>query len=635
MRRATKTCFPGRPPAGRFVLFFVPAVFAAVSVPLIAGEETDASASAGAKSSAQAPAAQSSKPDEKKEGGQVSAVDPSTGAVTFNGISWNIADMPGLDQRYEQFLMESQSVMKDELEYYKKLESLLVLLTGNPFGRSSPQPPSQQNYQLAFTALKAIEARPDWRKYDGGISGQIAAQIEAMAIKLRESRDPKGQASGFEARRRLIESQLSFLTTTANSDPKRAAFDAEKKAQLLAEKDRLTSERAKYETESLPALAMAKGQFQVFIFTLLAQRRFQHVIVAAKTYQALVADGDLGLSQKNNPMARQMNVDTDPPLTTISVAQAAGAAHEDVRRAVDAYRNQVAANMLDAADRSLLQAFVLGEYMPEVRALPPQARKQVLAIRQNRKQMNSALNVRDYARAEEKLNALEKLAPDFDPAMQRMLIRKAKMESDAHLMKAKTAFFEGDKPEAEKALRKAAEIWPTNPNLDKIAGDTGLIDGQMQLKKELDDLFARQDFRAIAEKGEKFAGAVFDDPARQAKLREAGKNLGEIERALGRYDEMGKSGSPYAAWEALDEVAAKFPKDEKVALAYQEATVRASDYIGGVRQAQLNEKNGEDVAALSGYLAALSKNPSSDRVKLSVKSLSEKLLKSEPSDATP
>ena len=595
---AKKTSAVRGPGAWDF-LMLVLAAFLGLLVPLFAQDEGSSAATVDVQSSTEPGPPPPAKPPEKKEGEQVNSVNPSNGAVTFNGFTWDAADVPGLDQRYERFLMESQSVMKDELEYYKKLETLLVLLTGSPFGLSGPQPPSQQNYQQSFNVLKGIEARSDWRKYDGGLSGQIATQIEALVVKIRDSRDPKGQAAGLEARRRIIESQLSFFKTTADSDPARAALNAAKKAELIAEKNRLAEERAKYESESLPALALAKGQFQVFIFTLLAQRRFQHAIVAAKLYQALIADGDLGMSQKNNPAAKQMNVDTDLPLTTISVAQAAAAAHEDVRRGVDSYRNQVAKMMLDAADRTLLQAFLLGEYMPEVRALPPEARGKILAVRQARKQMNAALNVRDYARAEEKLNALEKLAPDFDPSLQRMLIRKAKMESDAYLMKAKTAFFEGDKPEAEKALRKAAETWPTNPNLDKIAGDTGLLDGQMRLKNELDDLFARSDFRAIAEKGEKFAGAVFDDPARQAKLREAGKNLGEIERALGRYEEMGKSGSPYAAWEAIDEVVAKYPKDEKIALAYQEATVKASDYIGGVRQAQRSEKDGEDVAALA------------------------------------
>lgn len=105
-----------------------------------------------------------------------------------------------------------------------------------------------------------------------------------------------------------------------------------------------------------------------------------------------------------------------------------------------------------------------------------------------------------------------------------------------------------------------------------------------------------------------------------------------MDRALAKFEELGKTGSPYAAWEAIDEVASKFPKDEKVALAYQEATVKASDYIGGVRLARDNEKRGDQVAALSGYLWALSKNPGSEKIKLSVKNLSASLVKEGTTD---
>ncbi len=580
--------------------------------------------------SASARASASSSPPpvaaEKKKDGETVGLNPSTGAVTFNGLSWNIVDTPALDLRYERFLMENQSLMKDEQEYYNKLQSLVALLTGNPFGLAGLQAPSLANFQKSFAVLKEIENRPDWRKFDGGISGQIATQIEALTVKMRASRDTTGVASKFEERRRNLENQLKFYTTVSDADPKRALVNAEKKAQLIAEKERLTVERAKYEAESVPAVAMAKAQFQVFIFTLLAQRRFQHVIVAGKLYQALIADGDLGMSQKNNPIAKEMKLDQDMPLTTISLSQAASAAHEDVRRSVEAYQNQVASSMLDAADRSLHYAFMLGEYMPEVRALPSTSKRQILDVRQSRKQMMSALNVRDYSTAETKLQALEKLAPDFDASETKMKILAAKMESDGYLLKAKNAVFSGDKVSAERALRQAVTIWPTNPALDDRDEIAGEFDEQMKLKKELDELIARSDYRTIRERAEKFAAAVHDDPARTQKLRDAGEAFAEIERAMGAYEGLMKKGLPYSAWEEIDAVASKYPKDEKLALAYQEAVVKASDYIGDVRQARLDESRGEDVTALSCYLAALSKNPDSESVKARVKSLSEKLL---------
>jgi len=583
-------------------------------------QETNAPAAPAASANAEAPAPAPPRGGTDKKDEEMSAVNPSTGAVTFNGFSWNIGDLPALDMRYERFLMENQSLMKDEKEYYHQLQSLIVLLTGNPFGKFGPQAPSRASFEKAFLALQEIENKPDWRKFDGGVAGQIATQVEALSVKLRESRDTKGQAAKFEARRRNLEASLKFLETDTS------APGAVRRQRLLEEKARLQTERAAYEAESLPSLMMAKAQFQVYIFTLLAQRRFQHVVVAAKLYQALIADGDLGMSQKNNPVSREMNLDADLPLTTISVAQAASMAHEDVRRGVEAYENQIAASMLDAADRTLHAAFMLGEYMPEVRALPAQARMQILAVRQARKQLNSALNARDYAQAKTKVEELAKLAPDFDATANKTQIAVETMKSDAFLLKGKNALFDGDQAAAENAFREAAKIWPTNPAFEKKDEMSGQLDEQMKLKKELDNLLARADYRLIADRAEKFAAAVHDDPDRQKKLRSAMDGLKQIERALAKYEELSRAGSHYAAWEALEEAAGKHPKDEPLALAYQEATVKASDYIGGVRAAQKADQEGEDVAALAAYLAALSKNPTSESVKASVKRLSRKLM---------
>ena len=525
--------------------------------------------------------------------------------------------------------MEDQTMMKEEDLYYKKLQSLILLVTGNPFGRLGPEAPSRENFEKAFMTLKEIESTPSWGTFDAGSAGQIMSQVEAIVLKLRESRDPQGVAANFETRKRENERKLRFFATTANRDTNKAFFDGKMKEELLAEQDRLTSERAKYQAESMPALAMAKAQFQVYLFTLIVQRRYQHVIVAAKLYQSIIADGDLGMSQKNNPVAKVGKIDPDLPMTTTAAADLASKAQEDVRRGVEAYKNLTKEGQFDAADKTLQTAYMLGEMMPEIRSLPLASRKKILAVRQNRKLMTSALTVRDYAQAETKLKTLEQVAPDFDSSVVRMAIRKAKMESDAFLLKAKNAMFNGDQAGAESALREGTRIWPTNPRLDEKDKMAAEFDEQMKLKKELDDLLVRSDFRAVSERGEKFAAAVHDDSARQAKLREAIQHLSEMERALAKFEELEKTGSPYAAWEALDEVATKYPKDEKVALAYQEATVKAIDYIGGVRIARDNEKRGEQVAALSGYLWALSKNPGSEKIKLSVKNLSSSLLKDE------
>ena len=561
-------------------------------------------------------------PKSEQKSGNVTALNPATGAITFNGYSWNIGDVGVFDMRYERFLMENQSMIKDEESYYNRLQSIISLLTGNPFGRVwYKQTPNRADFEMAFKNLKEIEANSGWRRMDGGASGQLVTQLEAIVVKLRESGDAKGIAAFYEQKRRDLESKIQCCVGHPDQDLRKENY--------LAEQKRLAEERMKYLAEASPSLAMAKAQFQIFLFSLLTQRRFQHVIVAAKLYQSVISDGDLGMSQKNNPVAKLAQIDPDLPLTTSVAADLASSAQEEARRNVEAYLNLTNAGMLDAADRTLYQAFIFGEYMPEMRGISIDSRKQVLALRQTRKQMMSALNVRDYGQAEIKLNALTSLAPDFEASAQRMQIRTAKMQSDAYLLKAKNALFNGDQAAAETSLREGASIWPTNPRLDDRKRIEEIFDEQTKLKQDLDDLLAHSDFRLIAERGEKFAAAVHDDAARQAKLREALQHLAEIERGLAKFEELGKAGNHFAAWEVIEEAALKYPKDTKVAIAYQEATLKASDYIGGVRLARENEKQGNQVAALSWYLVVLSKNPTSEKVKLAVKNLSSSLVHDE------
>lgn len=563
-------------------------------------------------------------------------LDPETGDVVFNGLSWNIGDAVDFMNRYERFLLESKTDTGDELEYYRNLNGILALLEGKPFvDQQVLSGPGLSNFQKSWELLKKVASNPKWQRFDSENSRQIMTQIEAVqrALKTPRATDKERAYRTLEMRRQSIESQLLFLQQVT-ADPTNEL--GKRKIALIAEKERLEIEAKKYELEKTADLSttMTKAQFQTFLFTLMAQRRFQHMLVASKLYQQLIADGDLGMSQKNNPVRIMTQQAEDAPITTTSFASFAGTAAEEVRRGVDAYKNLIALDKVMAADRTLFNAFTLGEYMPEIRSLPQDQRLRLAKFRETRRRLNRAMNSRDYQTAGKMLAEIKTLAPDFDPVTMEVRIKSEQDKSNLLLQKAKNLYFEGDHAAAEVAFREAYTTWPTNPNMDRKDELAEKLDSQQGLKKQLDELLARRDYEGIAENFAKLAASVHDDPARQENLKEAMENYREIEAAIAKHAELIRMGNQSAAWEAVEGTARKFPRNERLAKAFQESTVRAASYVKVVESARHTEERNQPVAALSLYLDALKQNPTSDPVRSQIRKLSQSLLNAPPAPAT-
>ena len=63
---------------------------------------------------------------------------------------------------------------------------------------------------------------------------------------------------------------------------------------------------------------------------------------------------------------------------------------------------------------SIAEAFTVGEFMPEIRTLPREKKRQALQFAQKSNQLVSAIEVKDYALAEKLVKELGTIAQDFD-----------------------------------------------------------------------------------------------------------------------------------------------------------------------------------------------------------------------------
>ena len=157
-----------------------------------------------------------------------------------------------------------------------------------------------------------------------------------------------------------------------------------------------------------------------------------------------------------------------PP--TVSVLDSlAREAMRDAREGVEAYKFLLGKNELESATKRLGEAFAVGEYLPELRTLPRDDKRQALAFTQKSNQLLSALEVKDYTLAAKLVHDLETTAKDFDNSKPMAAIETAKTVAAMHLAKARNAAVSNDRATLETELKEATEIWPRNPALSELS----------------------------------------------------------------------------------------------------------------------------------------------------------------------
>lgn len=151
----------------------------------------------------------------------------------------------------------------------------------------------------------------------------------------------------------------------------------------------------------------AKVEFQAMMVQFFLQRRFQHVIMATRFYRALFTDGDTKLNLGKDATDLFAKSSGMPP--TVSVIDSmANEMMRDVREGVKAFDFLLVKNEMQGATMRMQEVFVTGEYMPEVRLVQRDKKRKCLEFAQKSYQLISALDVRDYGRAEGLVKDLKK-----------------------------------------------------------------------------------------------------------------------------------------------------------------------------------------------------------------------------------
>jgi hypothetical protein len=373
----------------------------------------------------------------------------------------------------------------------------------------------------------------------------------------------------------------------------------------------------------------AKVEYQALIVQFFVQRRFQHVLMATRFYRSLFGDGDSKLNLgKDSKDLFTRSAGMAPTVTTLD--SLANEAVRDVREGVKAFEYLLEKNELESATKRLAEAFTVGEFMPEIRTLPREKKRQTLEFEQKSNQLLSALQVKDYTLAEKLVKDLGVTAKDFDNSKPMAAIETARTVSGLHLAKARNAALSGDKQTLEQELTQAAEIWPRNPALadvSKMIFDQG--DLIQRALTDLDQLLSQKNYRQIYDNSARYIAASAQYPDRQKQLNEVMESMKSIEGAILRAQEMSRQSNYAGAWESVEKVATTYPDDSKLNQMRADLTTQAADFVRTLRGAEDLEKKDQLGSSLAWYLKAQKLYPASDYARDGIDRLTKQIL---PSD---
>jgi hypothetical protein len=378
-----------------------------------------------------------------------------------------------------------------------------------------------------------------------------------------------------------------------------------------------------------------KAQYQVSMIQWFVQRRYEHVLMAARFYNQIWKDGDAMLRvDKNSDVSKLFSESVGVSPTVASLDSFSNEAIRETSKYIEAFDLMLSRDELHNASQRLMEAYALGEYLSPVATLPLEKKRRIAEYVRDLHELYGTLQAHDYTKTMELAARLKSSAKDFPSSKVDSAIAAYTLASDLAIEEAKAHLLgkEGDK--AARKIQAAAEIWPTNPKLKEFRNLVNNTSGLVSIRNDFDRLLSEGNFREVARRQYEIAPAIQGDPKREAAFQQIMLNLTKIETALGKASEFGKMGQDYAAWEQLAELREDFPDDPKLGRELELLAPKVADFTRALDKArQFENRTPKQIgSALSWYLKARSIHPQSNLAEAGAKRLTNEIL---PSDDSP
>ncbi len=540
------------------------------------------------------------------------------GSYTWKGRTFNLSEQRAFRSRFERFLLSSPN--EDEEQY--------ALLMSDILDRLSVENNNDDDAILAIWEMLFRAGRYD---SDGGNSIIVANQVFNAWRARKESRGTMlSQQELKELRkyqqdvvanrefvlRRLREKQARETSVSSRAEEGAKPSEAESsltpefgfRALDLAETE---AKIVALETQSAMTGMQAKLQFQSQIVGFLLQRRFQHALVLSGFYQLLFKGSQQHLEVGNSEL-KDFFPNSDLSFTVDTISFVAREAINDVNKGVEAVNAAYAEDRSMIALERLQETFFLGEYLPELNKIPVAQRRKLLDLYRGLIEAGDLAEAKDYNGVAALAEEISHLAKDFPMSRILSSLETAKSMSDMAVFAASQYRNIGQIDKAREELQQAIEIWPSNPSIREFQLETTkLATAGSQGVQVFDDLYKREDHRAIYERRMELGFALSDDTVRRPLLMEVVEQVAHVDLLVKQAEELVKQGEAYAAWELLVEASKVDPDDGPMNRARAELAPQVADFVLQINRAERQSAAGQHAGALAAFLAAQDVYPAS------------------------
>jgi hypothetical protein len=590
------------------------------------------------------------KPAASPFGQEIPLLDPSAETITVAGITIPLGDNRVLKARFEKYLSQPPESDEATLEYRKTIAEILA--TVSPFHKPAP------NLYDAFKLLPRASTYPG----DANICGTLAEAVYMAMLSKSDIASLKKLNESIEQEKKDIQAKADWdarhekapgvATPTAppakggakgggggggkvaGSNPG-AGMESLKYADTLR---RIVEIEALKKSNILRTEAQTiktKAQYQVNMIQWFVQRRFEHVIMAARFYNQVWKDGDTTLRiDKGSDVAKLFSESMGVSPTVSSLDSFSNEAVREADKYIEAFNLMLTRNELHSASQRLMEAFAVGEYLAPVATLSLEKKLKVLAYTRDLNEVYGALQAHDFTKAKILVDRLKVTAKDFPSSKMDGAISGYSLASDLAIDEAKAHLVARENDKAAEKIRAATEIWPTNPKLDEFR--KLIKDGAPMLtaRNDFDRLLSESNYREIAKRQYEFAPAIQGDAKREDAFKQIMTNLTKIEAAMGKAAEFGKIGQNYAAWEQLAEIRTQFPDDPKLGRELELLAPKVADFTKALDRAHQFETRTpkQTGTAIAWYLKARGIYPRSNLAETGIKRLLDDILTDDTND---
>jgi len=593
---------------------FVPLLLAG----LVHGQVYTPPPESGGTPSPQPATAPAEKPKEiAKLGNEFPMLDPSAETITIGGVTIPLGDNRLLKARFEKYLYQPPENDEAAEEYRKTVKD--ILSTVSPMRTEGP------DLYGAFKKLPSASSYPG----DANLCGSLA---EAVYMAMLAKQD----VNGLQKLNAAMESEKKQIITESDWEIRHGENDKELGGTGKPGKDdgkekagpKLTPGKGvtslKYadtlrritEIEALKKVNIArteaqtirtKTQYQVNMVQWFMQRRYEHVLMAARFYNQIWRDGDTGLRiEKGSDVSKLFSESVGVSPTVSSLDSLSNEAIRETEKYIQAVDLLISRDELHSASQRLMEAYALGEYLTPVATYSFEKKQRVAAYVKDLHELYDTLQARDYTKTILLADRLKKTVKDFPSSKVDSAIAAYTLASDLAIEEAKAHLLARNTDKASEKIKSAAEIWPMNPKLKEFSSMVSNAGGLNTARNDFDRLLSEGNYREIARRQYELAPAIQGDATREDAFKQIMTNLTKIETALGKANEFSKVGQNYAAWEQLAELREQFPDDPKLGRELELLAPKVADFTKSLDEARRHESRTpkQTGSALAWYLKA-------------------------------